>query len=90
MIRYSTTSIISFSVMFLLANILPGPGLTNEHASLQLIDYYVREKYTLRYTGGMVPDVNQVIAYISCIGDEQKNYVKVIGDVINYETSRLC
>lgn len=28
--------------------------------STQLIDYYVREKYTLRYTGGMVPDVNQV------------------------------
>ncbi|CAA6655100.1 unnamed protein product [Spirodela intermedia] len=26
-----------------------------------LIDYYVREKYTLRYTGGMVPDVNQII-----------------------------
>nr|GMD57634.1 sedoheptulose-1,7-bisphosphatase, chloroplastic [Ipomoea batatas] len=26
----------------------------------KLIDYYVREKYTLRYTGGMVPDVNQV------------------------------
>ncbi|KAJ1422323.1 Sedoheptulose-1,7-bisphosphatase [Sesbania bispinosa] len=27
----------------------------------ELIDYYVREKYTLRYTGGMVPDVNQII-----------------------------
>ncbi|CAA7389855.1 unnamed protein product [Spirodela intermedia] len=27
----------------------------------KLIDYYVREKYTLRYTGGMVPDVNQII-----------------------------
>jgi hypothetical protein len=27
---------------------------------LQLINYYVKEKYTLRYTGGMVPDVNQV------------------------------
>ncbi|XP_010427373.1 PREDICTED: sedoheptulose-1,7-bisphosphatase, chloroplastic-like [Camelina sativa] len=26
-----------------------------------LIDYYVKEKYTLRYTGGMVPDVNQII-----------------------------
>uniref|UniRef100_M4CG88 Uncharacterized protein n=1 Tax=Brassica campestris TaxID=3711 RepID=M4CG88_BRACM len=26
----------------------------------KLIDYYVKEKYTLRYTGGMVPDVNQV------------------------------
>jgi sedoheptulose-bisphosphatase len=26
----------------------------------QLINYYVSEKYTLRYTGGMVPDVNQV------------------------------
>ncbi|KAG2602000.1 hypothetical protein PVAP13_5KG535300 [Panicum virgatum] len=25
----------------------------------KLIDYYVKEKYTLRYTGGMVPDVNQ-------------------------------
>ncbi|KAL6840203.1 hypothetical protein ACP4OV_030013 [Aristida adscensionis] len=25
----------------------------------KLINYYVREKYTLRYTGGMVPDVNQ-------------------------------
>ncbi|CAA3003956.1 sedoheptulose-1,7-bisphosphatase, chloroplastic [Olea europaea subsp. europaea] len=27
----------------------------------KLIDYYVREKYTLRYMGGMVPDVNQII-----------------------------
>ncbi|KAJ4904733.1 hypothetical protein Rs2_18684 [Raphanus sativus] len=27
----------------------------------KLIDYYVKEKYTLRYTGGMVPDVNQII-----------------------------
>ncbi|XP_058099572.1 sedoheptulose-1,7-bisphosphatase, chloroplastic isoform X2 [Magnolia sinica] len=27
----------------------------------KLIKYYVREKYTLRYTGGMVPDVNQII-----------------------------
>ncbi|XP_008775070.1 sedoheptulose-1,7-bisphosphatase, chloroplastic-like [Phoenix dactylifera] len=27
----------------------------------KLISYYVREKYTLRYTGGMVPDVNQII-----------------------------
>ncbi|KAJ4901927.1 hypothetical protein Rs2_15878 [Raphanus sativus] len=28
---------------------------------MKLIDYYVKEKYTLRYTGGMVPDVNQII-----------------------------
>lgn len=27
----------------------------------KLIEYYVNEKYTLRYTGGMVPDVNQII-----------------------------
>ncbi|KAF6174936.1 hypothetical protein GIB67_026424 [Kingdonia uniflora] len=27
----------------------------------KLIDYYIKEKYTLRYTGGMVPDVNQII-----------------------------
>ncbi|XP_031487111.1 sedoheptulose-1,7-bisphosphatase, chloroplastic [Nymphaea colorata] len=27
----------------------------------KLINYYVNEKYTLRYTGGMVPDVNQII-----------------------------
>lgn len=27
----------------------------------KLINYYVGEKYTLRYTGGMVPDVNQII-----------------------------
>ncbi|KAH9766953.1 sedoheptulose-1,7-bisphosphatase [Citrus sinensis] len=26
-----------------------------------LINYYVKQKYTLRYTGGMVPDVNQII-----------------------------
>ncbi|KAL2939769.1 Sedoheptulose-1 7-bisphosphatase chloroplastic [Bienertia sinuspersici] len=26
----------------------------------KLVQYYVREKYTLRYTGGMVPDVNQM------------------------------
>lgn len=29
----------------------------------QLIDYYVKQKYTLRYTGGMVPDVNQVYIF---------------------------
>jgi len=33
---------------------------TNVYVPLQLINYYVKEKYTLRYTGGMVPDVNQV------------------------------
>jgi sedoheptulose-bisphosphatase len=27
----------------------------------KLVNYYVSEKYTLRYTGGMVPDVNQII-----------------------------
>jgi sedoheptulose-bisphosphatase len=27
----------------------------------RLISYYVREQYTLRYTGGMVPDVYQII-----------------------------
>ncbi|KAE7996668.1 hypothetical protein FH972_001372 [Carpinus fangiana] len=27
----------------------------------KLINYYLSEKYTLRYTGGMVPDVNQII-----------------------------
>ncbi|KAJ6718003.1 FRUCTOSE-16-BISPHOSPHATASE-RELATED [Salix purpurea] len=27
----------------------------------KLINYYVKEKYTLTYTGGMVPDVNQII-----------------------------
>ncbi|XP_054788160.1 sedoheptulose-1,7-bisphosphatase, chloroplastic [Prosopis cineraria] len=27
----------------------------------ELVNHYVREKYTLRYTGGMVPDVNQII-----------------------------
>ena len=27
----------------------------------RLISYYVGEKYTLRYTGGMVPDVFQII-----------------------------
>ncbi|KAL8137461.1 hypothetical protein V2J09_003462 [Rumex salicifolius] len=27
----------------------------------KLINYYVEQKYTLRYTGGMVPDVNQII-----------------------------
>ena len=27
----------------------------------KLINYYLTEKYTLRYTGGMVPDVFQII-----------------------------
>jgi sedoheptulose-bisphosphatase len=27
----------------------------------KLVNYWVSEKYTLRYTGGMVPDVNQII-----------------------------
>ncbi|XP_024537277.1 sedoheptulose-1,7-bisphosphatase, chloroplastic isoform X3 [Selaginella moellendorffii] len=30
----------------------------------KLINYYVTERYTLRYTGGMVPDVNQVELFI--------------------------
>lgn len=30
------------------------------HCVVQLINYWVSEKYTLRYTGGMVPDVGQV------------------------------
>ncbi|KAL2926725.1 Sedoheptulose-1 7-bisphosphatase chloroplastic [Bienertia sinuspersici] len=34
--------------------------LLDEGKWLHLVQYYVREKYTLRYTGGMVPDVNQV------------------------------
>ncbi|XP_047316235.1 sedoheptulose-1,7-bisphosphatase, chloroplastic [Impatiens glandulifera] len=35
---------------------------TTDHPEYsKLIDYYIKEKYTLRYTGGMVPDVNQVI-----------------------------
>lgn len=38
---------------------------------LQLINYYVNNKYTLRYTGGMVPDVNQVLVFsnlpINCL-----------------------
>lgn len=33
----------------------------------QLVNYYVNEKYTLRYTGGMVPDVNQVCPLLSYI-----------------------
>ncbi|GFY83570.1 sedoheptulose-bisphosphatase [Actinidia rufa] len=33
----------------------------------KLINYYVREKYTLRYTGGMVPDVNQVFPHFNAI-----------------------
>ncbi|KAJ6718004.1 SEDOHEPTULOSE-17-BISPHOSPHATASE CHLOROPLASTIC [Salix purpurea] len=31
----------------------------------KLINYYVKEKYTLTYTGGMVPDVNQVMITFS-------------------------
>jgi len=27
----------------------------------KLVNYWISEKYTLRYTGGMVPDVNQII-----------------------------
>lgn len=27
----------------------------------QLINYYITEQYTLRYTGGMVPDVGQIL-----------------------------
>lgn len=27
----------------------------------KLVNYYIGEKYTLRYTGGMVPDVFQII-----------------------------
>lgn len=41
------------------------PSLTNFLcvSIQQLINYYVKEKYTLRYTGGMVPDVNQVFKF---------------------------
>jgi sedoheptulose-bisphosphatase len=54
---------------FLLLNICYGflcaPNRCYKYMYLQLINYYVKEKYTLRYTGGMVPDVNQVHTYIS-------------------------
>ena len=32
----------------------------------RLISHYIGEKYTLRYTGGMVPDVFQVTAAPLC------------------------
>lgn len=35
----------------------------------KLISYWVGEKYTLRYTGGMVPDVFQVncVSVVMCV-----------------------
>ena len=35
-------------------------NLGTGYCFVQLINYWVGEKYTLRYTGGMVPDVGQV------------------------------
>ena len=32
----------------------------------RLISHYIGEKYTLRYTGGMVPDVFQVLPCCCC------------------------
>ena len=28
---------------------------------VKLMDYWMREQYTLRYSGGMVPDINQIL-----------------------------
>lgn len=50
----------------------------------KLISYWVGEKYTLRYTGGMVPDVfqvgknpcpmhsNPVLGFLSCWGAKER------------------
>ncbi|CAK7325806.1 unnamed protein product [Dovyalis caffra] len=46
----------------------------------KLINYYVKEKYTLRYTGGMVPDVNQefIIHHRQLIVKEKGIFTNVI------------
>ena len=28
---------------------------------MELVNYWIKEQYTLRYSGGMVPDINQII-----------------------------
>lgn len=33
----------------------------NNPAYLELVNYWIKEKYTLRYSGGMVPDVNHIL-----------------------------
>ncbi|MCD7452350.1 hypothetical protein HAX54_016278 [Datura stramonium] len=62
------TTNIQFSFQLLHLGVGSGAKMTkggsSEPSSLEkyiLIDYYVKEKYTLRYTGGMVPNVNQII-----------------------------
>ncbi len=36
-------------------------GLQDNPGYNELFNYYLDNKYQLRYTGGMVPDVNQVL-----------------------------
>ena len=33
----------------------------NNPAYLELVNYWIKEKYTLRYSGGMVPDINHIL-----------------------------
>jgi fructose-1,6-bisphosphatase I len=33
----------------------------NNSAYLELVNYWIKEKYTLRYSGGMVPDINHIL-----------------------------
>ncbi|KAL0382090.1 UNVERIFIED_CONTAM: Sedoheptulose-1,7-bisphosphatase, chloroplastic [Sesamum calycinum] len=47
----------------------------------ELIDYYVREKYTLRYTGGMVPDVNQKGIFTNVASPSAKAKLRLLFEV---------
>ncbi|KAF3520322.1 hypothetical protein DY000_02061434, partial [Brassica cretica] len=60
----------------------------------KLIDYYVKGKYTLRYTGGMVPDVNQVLAPLGLLvenagGFSSDGYKSVLDKTIVTSTIEL-
>ncbi|GKV28337.1 hypothetical protein SLEP1_g37407 [Rubroshorea leprosula] len=47
----------------------------------ELINYYVKEKYTLRYTGGMVPDVNQKGIFTNVMSPSSKAKLRLLFEV---------
>ncbi|KAF6168896.1 hypothetical protein GIB67_038393 [Kingdonia uniflora] len=58
------TTKINKGKMFSPGNLRENFNSPNYH---KLIDYYIKEKYTLRYTRGMVPDVNQIYHINGCV-----------------------
>lgn len=53
----------------------------------KLVEYYLKERYTLRYTGGMVPDVTQILVkgfgvFISPVSERARAKLRLVYEVM--------